>query len=158
MAEIYDEPFSVAIWTLAASGIVWFKPNEKETRVWLALLIFYDIFHSIWVFWYDFIWVVTDLRIWLSLLYIIPIVPIGFYIVTVEFEERDHTTEMYDELINEEIMKHPTIEQGLDYVLDYIDDPQWEFEEDYKESFLEYMAERDDELGRLARERLRPLE
>ena len=52
------------------------------------------------------------------------------------------------------INQHPTVEEGLDYVLDYIENPKWEFEDGYKEAFLEYLTERDDELGKIAREKL----
>ena len=43
-------------------------------------------------------------------------------------------------------------------MLDYIADPQWEFETGYKEDFLEYLSKRDDELGQLARDRLNPFD
>ncbi len=152
--DIDFTPMGPSIFTLFAAFFFWFNPRKKTTKAWLILTIIYDALFAILVFIHEFSWVITEIRILFSIIYFLPVLPLLSYVFDTDFTEEDITEASYYVLINEEIMKHPTLELGLDYVLEYIADPQWKFEPGYKEAFLEFLSKRDDELGQLAHARL----
>ena len=152
--DIYANEFGTGLWAIASAGFVWMRPRKSETKHWLTVLLFFDIIGSIASFNYEFFfWVITPTRVLLSSIFIVSGFATAFYILTVDFDEPDLITPGHEVFI-QEIMMHDSLEEGLDYVLDYIDDPKWEFEPEYKQQFLDYVAERDDELGELVRVRL----
>lgn len=48
-------------------------------------------------------------------------------------------------------------EEGIDYIIDYIQNPKWGVPETHLRIFLTRMAKRDDEYGRIARKRMAEL-
>jgi hypothetical protein len=155
---IFPDPLTILPWNFVTGLIIWLRPQAEHTRYYILAAIFYDIFAMVWVFFEEFAWLMSDIRIIFSLVYFSPVIPLLFYVLTTTFIKEDITEAQFDVFIHEEIMKHPSIEEGLDYVLDYIADPQWKFEDGYREDFLEYLSKRDDELGQLARDRLNPFD
>jgi len=159
MQDIYVFPFENFLMSILGAVLLRKKPKDTHTRLWFLFILFLDFYRVISSFNLEFFfWTFNEVRLVLSVFFFIPVPPLFFYIVTVKFEEPDITAEQFDSLIYEEILKHENVEEGLDYVLNYIADPQWEFETGYKEDFLEYLSKRDDELGQLARDRLNPFD
>jgi len=150
---LWNQPH-VAMWAIGAVILIRKKPRDSHTRIYVFLLFIYDILGAIWSFNFEFFfWVITPARAMHSMLFIIPGIATLLYIPTMEIEEED-ITQFHHETFIEEIMEHDTLEEGLDYVLNYMDDPKWEIEPEYKQQFLEYVSEKDDELGELVRARL----
>jgi len=152
--QTYYFPIEVVLIAFASAGFIWTRPRAKETRVYISVTAAFDIIHTILIFLDGFTWTFSEIRILISIIHLLPVIPLLLYVITVNIvddpDKDNHEVMVY------EIMQHPSLEEGLDYVLSYIDDPRWEFEDDYKVSLLEYLAERDDELGELARKKLHP--
>ncbi|MFW9835144.1 MAG: hypothetical protein ACFFEK_14185 [Candidatus Thorarchaeota archaeon] len=144
----------VAMWAIVSVFLIRKQPKSEHTRIFVILLFVNDIIGVITSFNFDFFfWVISPARVIHSLLFVIPGIAALFYIPTMDIEKED-ITQFHHETFIEEILQHDTLEEGLDYALDYIADPKYEFDPEYKQQFLEYVAERDDELGELVRARM----
>ena len=145
----------VAIWAFASAFLVRKRPKAEHTLIFVMLLFFLDLLGVIWSFNFEFFfWQFTPSRALHSVLFIIPGIVTLFYIPTMEVEKED-IMKFHHEALIEEIMAHDSMIEGLDYVLSYIDNPKYKFEPEYKQLFLDYISRRDDELGELARSKLK---
>lgn len=89
-----------------------------------------------------------------SFLLLIPAGLVLVFVRTHEFEPMFTETDQFDVFI-QEIEAHSSAEEGLQYVVDYIQERHDEFSPRYADRLLAYLSERNDEIGLAARARTR---
>lgn len=150
-SEFYPNTGGLLAPTLFALIYVWYRPRENVARAMIGITIFGDCLFSLLMF-----LVISDLQIILFLLYFFPVLPLLYYAVTVEVTKKSEISKDFRfDVFVVKILAHDDVVEGLDNVLSSLSvELKGDTVLDQERHFLEYISQREDELGNLARERL----
>jgi len=91
-----------------------------------------------------------------SSLLLVPATLVLIFVRTHEFEpDHIHTEADEFDVFMMEIEAHPSVDEGLEYVVNYIEEHHDEFSSGYTDRLLAYLSERNDEIGLAARTPMR---
>ncbi len=150
----YPIDISLPLYTIVPLAFL-LRGNRKEhIRPFLYVAAFID-FAAIFGYWlmYSLFGGSTAPAILMSFL-ILPAILILFFMRSMEFEAVSYETDQFG-ILRMEIESHATIEEGFNYVADYISEHSTELDDDFFIKFLEYLSKRNDEIGIEAMSRLK---